>query len=74
VIFGTVRQQVENFLRFARMVDQYDLSDAENKPLVKAYERHRETMGQHSSPTPEAAYPSGSGRVPAHTYLDPTEG
>jgi hypothetical protein len=56
---GGVRQQVESFLRLARMVDQYDLSDAEKKyALVKAYERHRETMGQPPSATPENPTPN----------------
>jgi hypothetical protein len=55
---GDVRQQVEKFLRVARMADQYDLSEAEKKyVVVKAYERHRETMGQPSA-TPENSMPN----------------
>ena len=73
---GGVRQQVESFLRLARMVDEYDLSDAEKSyALVKAYERHRQTMGQHPSPTPEHStpdLPSASGSDLAHTDLHRT--
>jgi hypothetical protein len=55
---GDVRQPVEKFVRVARMADQYDLSDAEKQyVLIKAYERHRETMGQPSS-TPENTTPN----------------
>src|SRR5688500_16775621 len=71
---GGVRQQVESFIRVARMVDEYDLSDGEKSyALVKAYERHRQTMGQHASPTPGHSTPdhlSASGRDPAHIDLD----
>ncbi len=43
---GNVMEQVEKFRRVARMADQYELSDAEKSyALVKAYERHSETLG-----------------------------
>ena len=42
---GDVRRQVESFLRVARMVDKYDLSDAQKKyAIMKAYERHAATL------------------------------
>jgi hypothetical protein len=55
---GGVRQQVESFLGVARMVDEYDLSDAKKGyALVKAYERHRQTMGQQPIAAPENTTP-----------------